>query len=137
MSILPVEKDKKGKDQFLMLLTQNGTAKKMSYDQFKDVRRSGLIAIKLDPKDSLQGALLTEKEDSVMLATKKGQAIRFKESDIRENRTHEIDTIIEMGSKDGMIDLDRYLAGLVRDGILARDTAYTFARRRSLFDRLL
>jgi DNA gyrase subunit A len=84
MSILPVEKDKKGKDQFLMLLTQNGTAKKMSYDQFKDVRRSGLIAIKLDPKDSLQGALLTEKEDSVMLATKKGQAIRFKESDIRE-----------------------------------------------------
>lgn len=56
---------------------------------------------------------------------------------IRENRTHEIDTIIEMGSKDGMIDLDRYLAGLVRDGILARDTAYTFARRRSLFDRLL
>ncbi len=84
MSILPVEKDKKGKDQFLMLLTQNGTAKKMSYDQFKDVRRSGLIAIKLDPKDSLQGALLTEKGDSVMLATKKGQAIRFKESDIRE-----------------------------------------------------
>lgn len=56
---------------------------------------------------------------------------------IRENRTHEIDTVIEMGSKDGMIDLDRYLAGLVREGVIARDVAYTFARRRGLFDRLL
>lgn len=56
---------------------------------------------------------------------------------IRENRTHEIDTIIEMGSKEGMIDLDRYLAGLVRDGTIARDVAYSFARRRGLFDRLL
>lgn len=56
---------------------------------------------------------------------------------IRENRTHEIDTIIEMGSKEGMIDLDRYLAGLVRDGSIARDVAYSFARRRGLFDRLL
>lgn len=56
---------------------------------------------------------------------------------IRENRTHEIDTIIETGSKDGMIDLDRYLAGLVRNGIVARDVAYGFVRRRTLFDRLL
>lgn len=56
---------------------------------------------------------------------------------IRENRTHEIDTVIEMGSKDGMIDLDRYLAQLVREGTIARDVAYTFARRRGLFDRLL
>ncbi len=84
MSVLPVEKDKKSKDQYLMLITTNGTAKKMSYDHFKDVRRSGLIAIKLDEKDSLQGALLTEKGDSVMVATKGGQAIRFKENDIRE-----------------------------------------------------
>jgi twitching motility protein PilT len=56
---------------------------------------------------------------------------------IRENRTHEIDTIIETGSKDGMIDLDRYLAGLVRNGIVARDVAYGYVRRRALFDRLL
>ena len=56
---------------------------------------------------------------------------------IREKRTHELDTIIETGSKDGMIDLDRYLAGLVRDGIIARDMAYNYVRRRGLFDRLL
>jgi twitching motility protein PilT len=56
---------------------------------------------------------------------------------IREKRTNEIDTLIEIGSKDGMIDLDRYLAQLVRDGTVARDVAYSFVRRRGLFDRLL
>ena len=56
---------------------------------------------------------------------------------IRENRTNEIDNIIETGSKDGMIDLDRYLADLVRKGIVSRDIAYAHSRRRQLFDRLL
>lgn len=84
MSILPVSKDKKAKEQYLMLVTENGTAKKMSYEQFKDVRRSGLIAIKLDKNDSLKSALLVEKGDEIMLATAKGQSIRFKEGDIRE-----------------------------------------------------
>lgn len=56
---------------------------------------------------------------------------------IRENRTNEIDTVVEMGTKDGMVDLDRYLAQLVKNGVIARDVAYTFARRRGLFDRLL
>ena len=56
---------------------------------------------------------------------------------IREKRTNEIDTLIEIGSKDGMIDLDRYIAQLVRDGIVARDVAYSYVRRRGLFDRLL
>ena len=56
---------------------------------------------------------------------------------IRENRTNEIDNIIETGSKDGMIDLDRYLAEQVRNGIIARDVAYGYARRRQLFERLL
>lgn len=56
---------------------------------------------------------------------------------IRERRINEIDTLIEMGSKDGMIDLDRYIAGLVKEGTVSRDVAYSFVRRRGLFDRLL
>lgn len=56
---------------------------------------------------------------------------------IREKRTHEIDTLIEIGAKDGMIDLDRYIAGLVREGKISRDVAYSFVRRRNLFERLL
>ncbi len=84
MSILPVSKDKKAKEQYLMIVTAQGTAKKMSYEHFKDVRRSGIIAIKLDKNDSLQSANLIEKGDEVMLVTSKGQSIRFKEKDIRE-----------------------------------------------------
>ncbi|QQR76394.1 DNA gyrase subunit A [Candidatus Nomurabacteria bacterium] len=84
MSILPVSKEKKAKEQYLMLVTENGTAKKMAYSHFKDVRRSGLIAIKLDKDDSLKSAKLVEKGDDMMLVTADGQSIRFKESDIRE-----------------------------------------------------
>lgn len=84
MSILPVPKAEKGKEQYLFLMTENGTGKKMSAKQFADVRRSGIIAIKLDKNDSLRGAQLVEKGDEIMLATSKGQSVRFKESDIRE-----------------------------------------------------
>lgn len=56
---------------------------------------------------------------------------------IRERRTHEIDVLIETGSQEGMIDLDRYLAELVRTGQVARDVAVSFARRKGLFERLI
>lgn len=56
---------------------------------------------------------------------------------IRERRTHEIDVLIETGSQEGMIDLDRYLANLVRTGEVSKDDAYAFARRQSIFERLI
>jgi twitching motility protein PilT len=56
---------------------------------------------------------------------------------IRERRTHEIDVLIETGSQDGMIDLDRNLAELVRRGEVTKDDALSFARRQNLFERLL
>jgi len=82
-SILPLPKNFE-KSGSLMLVTKNGTAKKMKGESFKDVRRSGIIAIRLDKGDSLVSALLVDKGDEIMLATTNGQAIRFKESDIRE-----------------------------------------------------
>ena len=56
---------------------------------------------------------------------------------IRERRTHEIDVLIETGSQDGMIDLDRNLAELVRSGEVTKDDAMSFARRQNIFERLL
>lgn len=56
---------------------------------------------------------------------------------IRERRTHEIDVLIETGSQEGMIDLDRNLAELVRRGEVTKDDALSFARRQNLFERLL
>ena len=83
-SILTMPKGAKNSAVSLMLITKNGTAKKMSGESFKDVRRSGIISIRLDKGDSLISALLTDKGDEVMIATSGGQSIRFKESDIRE-----------------------------------------------------
>jgi DNA gyrase subunit A len=83
-SILPVPKGDKDKTLSLMLMTENGTAKKMSSESFKDVRRSGIIAIRLDKGDALKSAVMVEKGDDVILGTSSGQSIRFKESDVRE-----------------------------------------------------
>ena len=68
----------------LMMVTKNGTGKKTSAANFKDVRRSGLIAITLDAGDELISAAFISKGDEVMIATKEGQSIRFKETDVRE-----------------------------------------------------
>lgn len=83
-SILVMPKSAKQKSLALMMVTKNGTAKKSSADSFRDVRRSGIIAIRLDQGDELLSALFVEKGDEVILATSDGQSIRFKESDIRE-----------------------------------------------------
>lgn len=118
-SILPLSKDAKSKTLSLMLVTENGTAKKMSAESFKDVRRSGLIAIKLDKNDSLQSALLLEKGDDVIVGTQAGQSIRFKESDIREmGRTAGGVRAIKLGKGDKVIGVDLIKKGDKESGFL-------------------
>lgn len=83
-SILAVPKKAKEEKASLMFITRQGVSKKVAYDSFKDVRRSGIIAIKLDPGDELDAVLRVQKGQSVILATAQGQSIRFDEKDIRE-----------------------------------------------------
>lgn len=107
MSILPVPKAEKGKEQYLFLMTENGTGKKMNAKNFSDVRRSGLIAITLDKNDHLRGAALVEKGDDIMLATSKGQSVRFKESDVREmGRTAAGVRAMKLGKGDSIVGFD-------------------------------
>lgn len=82
-SVLPTRKGQKEGEKFLYMITKQGVAKKVDAASFRDVRRSGLIAIKLGKGDELIAALLVEKGDEIFLSTAKGQSIRFKESDIR------------------------------------------------------
>jgi len=106
-SILALPKDNGKTGTSLMLVTKDGTAKKMSSESFKDVRRSGIIAIRLDKDDQLISALVTEKGDEVMIATADGQSIRFKESDVREmGRTAGGVTGIKLGKNDQVIGVD-------------------------------
>lgn len=105
-SIVAIPKGNTGETS-LMLVTKQGTAKKMSYASFQDVRRSGIIAIKLDRDDALVSARITEKGDEVMIATAEGQSIRFKESDVREmGRTAGGVTGIKLGKNDEVIAVD-------------------------------
>src|SRR3989344_1792531 len=83
-SILAMPKETKGMTLSLAMVTRQGVVKKVSAESFKDVRRSGLMAIKLSAGDKLLSSLFVEKGDDIMLATARGQAIRFKESDVRE-----------------------------------------------------
>ena len=88
-SILPMPKEiKKVKgdesELSLFLVTKLGTGKKVSASSFNDVRRSGIIAIRLDAGDDLVSASFVEKGDSVMVVSSDGQSIRFDGADVRE-----------------------------------------------------
>jgi DNA gyrase subunit A len=84
-SILPIPKEVKKSDNLaVFMITRNGVAKKVDAASFYDVRRTGIIAIGLKDDDALVEAMFTTKGDSVVVASKQGQSIRFKESDIRE-----------------------------------------------------
>ncbi|MDR1433867.1 DNA gyrase subunit A [Candidatus Endomicrobiellum devescovinae] len=70
------------KDEYLLMCTRNGTIKKIALDEFTNPRKGGIIAIKLEDGDILTEVKAIEKNPEVMIATKKGIAIRFKESDV-------------------------------------------------------
>ncbi len=83
-SILSMSKEaKKTEQSAIMMITRNGVAKKCEANSFKDVRRSGIIAIKLDEGDELLNTVFTHDNDSVILTSVEGQSIRFAESDVR------------------------------------------------------
>ena len=65
-SVLPMRKNQKEGEKFLYMITKHGVAKKVDATAFHDVRRSGLIAIKLQKGDELIAALLVERGDEVL-----------------------------------------------------------------------
>jgi len=104
-SILPL--DKAVFSKYLFFATEKGLVKKVELDAFKNVRRSGLIAIKIRDDDKLIWVKPTSGSDQIQLITSQGQTIRFKESDVRDMgrgaagvigiRLHKNDALIGMG----------------------------------------
>jgi len=68
----------------LVMVTRKGIIKKVATDAFSNVRRNGLIAIKLKDADSLKWVRPSSGKDDIVLVTALGQSIRFKESGLRE-----------------------------------------------------
>jgi DNA gyrase subunit A len=69
--------------RFVFLATKNGTVKKSELVEFSNPRPSGIIAISLDPNDELIGAKLTDGKQMIFLASHDGQAILFRETEVR------------------------------------------------------
>ena len=82
-SILPVPKGAALDATSLVLVTEQGTVKRVAAKTFADVRRSGIIAINLKGGDRLVSANHTAESDSVSIVSSKGQSIRFDVEDVR------------------------------------------------------
>jgi DNA gyrase subunit A len=80
-SFLSYKKDEQKK--YVFLTTRKGTVKKSRISEFENIRRSGILAIKLDKGDELVWSKLTSGENDIFLATKNGKAIRFSEKSVR------------------------------------------------------
>ncbi len=93
LALIPLRKEEAGVNRvhnglcvpvkYLVMVTKNGKIKKTSLEEFKNVRRTGIIAIRLETGDLLKKVVKTTGEDEIILVTKKGKSIRFKEKDIR------------------------------------------------------
>ncbi len=81
-SSLPLDKISSAK--YLFFATEQGLVKKVEIGAFANVRRSGLIAIKIKNDDKLIWAKPTSGQDEIQLITAGGQAIRFKEKEVRD-----------------------------------------------------
>ncbi len=68
---------------YLFMCTMRGVVKKTAYEQYKNVRGSGLIAINLDEGDELKWIRFSNGDAEVVISTSMGQAIRFHEKDVR------------------------------------------------------
>jgi DNA gyrase subunit A len=110
-----------------MMVTKNGTGKKTSAKHFQEVRRSGLIAITLDEGDELISVSFVAKNDTVVIATKDGQSIRFKESDVREmGRGAAGVRVIRLTEADPKKKIDA-------DGVISADVVTNDAKNPALF----
>jgi DNA gyrase subunit A len=98
--------------EFLFFTTRLGRVKRTTLSQFQSVRSSGLIAIGLEPKDELAWVKMTSGSDNVVLVSQKGQAIQFKETDVRAMGRPAAGVIgIRLAAKDRVIAFE-----VVRDG---------------------
>lgn len=70
-------------DLFLTMATKSGYIKKTALSEFKNLRRAGIRALKIEEDDDLIGAAITNGSNEIILATEKGMACRFSEEDLR------------------------------------------------------
>ena len=94
VNVLPLEAGEKvaamlycrdfDEDRYVTMVTREGKIKRTGLENYRNVRKSGLIAIGLDEGDEIRGALITSGGDELLVATKQGRIIRFNEAELRQ-----------------------------------------------------
>ncbi|MFH1347673.1 MAG: DNA gyrase subunit A [Candidatus Margulisiibacteriota bacterium] len=100
------------KDRTLVMATKNGNIKKVSLEDFGNIRRTGIIAIKLKEQDELRWVRMTSGKQEIILGTAKGLMIRFSEKHVRPmGRAASGVRGIRLGKGDKVVAMD-----IVEDG---------------------
>ena len=111
-------------DQYVVMLASNGLIKKSKLSDFRHIRKGGIIAINLRKKSELLMAKLTDGKKDILIGTKQGKVIRFKESEIRSmGRQAAGVKAISLSPKDEIIGMIRQIGKGIRvdDETLALD----------------
>ena len=126
-SYIPVREFKEG--QFVVMATRMGQIKKCDLTDFENTRKSGIVAIGLDPKDELIEVELTDGKQEIFLATRKGKAIRFPETLVRSmGRTAGGVRGITLENKDYLIGMEV----VSKDATLLSVTEKGFGKRSEI-----
>ncbi len=103
--------------KYLVMVTEQGLIKRVGVDKFTNVRRSGLIALRLNDGDRLQWVKLSSGKDDIMLVSAHGQAIRFKEKDVREMGRNAAGVRgMRLKGKDSIVGMDLLPEGEIQSG---------------------
>ena len=126
-AMIRVEKYEEGK--FLCMVTRRGIIKRTALSAYNTIRKKGVIAIVLDGGDELAWVRMTSGNDDLIVATKKGKAIRFNENDARElGRTARGVRAIRLDEGDSVVSM-----AVPRDGASLLTVSETGLGRRSEF----
>jgi DNA gyrase subunit A len=135
VTIIPVKEFRN--DQYLVLATKNGLIKKSPLKDYENIRSTGIIAQKLRETDLIVGAKITDGSRDIILASLKGKAIRFQESDVRVVgrsslgvmgiRLNKGDYIVDMA----LVDMNKTLLTVCENGFGKRSSfdKYRVTRR--------
>ena len=115
-NLLPLQPDEKissmirvtefDEDRYLVMVTENGVIKRTKLSAYNSARKAGLIAIDLDEGDALSWVRITSGQDDLIVATKKGMAIRFHETDVRElSRTARGVRVMKLSEEDRIVGM--------------------------------
>jgi DNA gyrase subunit A len=122
-----------GDYKFLVMVTHRGNIKKVNITDFDNIRRSGLIAIKLKKSDELEWVKPSNGKDDVIITTALGQAIRFRESQVRPmGRGASGVRAIRLKGTDAVVSMDVVAPALAAVGQLLTVMAHGFGKRSNL-----